>query len=269
MKIGTITVHNGRNYGASLQAFALVQFLRNNGFEASLIDYRTKKIEDRMNSYQTVRRGSSSAFKENLRMLTSNLLFDTKNHTARTEEKFTEFHQRFMEKDSGTFYFCEELSELTEKYDAFICGSDQIWNKNITDLDGAFFLEFAKKSNRKIAYAPSLGMPSENVDEETRKLLQKKLANLDFLSIREKNNRELIEQLTHRQCEVVADPVLLLEREEWDDVLDMSEDVCPKEPYAFYYPIVDQPELLEYAMKESKKEAGSFLIRVLYRNMQK
>ena len=29
MRVGIITVHNGKNYGASLQAFALVQALQN------------------------------------------------------------------------------------------------------------------------------------------------------------------------------------------------------------------------------------------------
>lgn len=38
MKIGIITVHNGQNYGASLQAYALVKKLRNMGFDAYLVD---------------------------------------------------------------------------------------------------------------------------------------------------------------------------------------------------------------------------------------
>lgn len=52
MKIGIITVHNGQNYGASLQAYALVKKLRNMGFDAYLVDYRTKKIEERLSSYR-------------------------------------------------------------------------------------------------------------------------------------------------------------------------------------------------------------------------
>lgn len=43
MKIGTITVHNGYNYGSSLQAYALVQYLTEEGYDAQLIDYRTKR----------------------------------------------------------------------------------------------------------------------------------------------------------------------------------------------------------------------------------
>ena len=44
MRIGTITVQNGNNYGASLQAFALVKYLRKNGWDAYLIDYRNKRV---------------------------------------------------------------------------------------------------------------------------------------------------------------------------------------------------------------------------------
>ena len=59
MKIGIITVHNGQNYGASLQAYALIQLLKKMGHEANLIDYRTKKIEDRMQSYKELSRWDS------------------------------------------------------------------------------------------------------------------------------------------------------------------------------------------------------------------
>ena len=37
-KIGIITIHNSPNYGASLQAFALYEYIRQQGAEVEIID---------------------------------------------------------------------------------------------------------------------------------------------------------------------------------------------------------------------------------------
>ncbi len=260
MRVGIITVHNGKNYGASLQAFALVQALQNHGVEAYLIDYRTEKIEERMRSYDQFRSWNSLInVKCNIRYILSNILFKTQEHSEKVKTKFSDFHKLITDTESGVFYHCNELTVLNDKYDAFICGSDQIWNKEITNLDGAFFLEFAGESKIRIAYAPSLGMPSDMIDKNIADDLKKKLFHIQYLSIREENNRHLIEILTGRSCITVMDPVLLIGRNDWEKLLDISDEVCPDVPYAFYYPVIEQPELEKFAMKESKKRGWKLM----------
>ena len=39
MKIGILTYHRAHNYGAMLQAYALLSYLRNNGHDVEIIDY--------------------------------------------------------------------------------------------------------------------------------------------------------------------------------------------------------------------------------------
>ena len=39
MKIGILTIHYGVNYGSALQAYALSNFLRKNGFNVEVINY--------------------------------------------------------------------------------------------------------------------------------------------------------------------------------------------------------------------------------------
>ncbi|WP_171042653.1 MULTISPECIES: polysaccharide pyruvyl transferase family protein [unclassified Clostridium] len=254
MRIGIITVHNGQNYGASLQAFALVKVLRDMGHGAYLIDYRTRKVEERMRGYTQLGSWNSLASAgHNIKRIGSNFLFHTDKHYQQVRKRFNEFHEPLFESPHQVFCDSPELVRLNDRYDAFVCGSDQIWNRTITDLDGAFFLDFAGGDKITAAYAPSLGMPSNMVDEETAAIIRGKLAGIRYLSIREDNNRELIEFLSGRECRVVADPVILPEREDWLRAAEQAEDVCPPEPYAFYYPVVEQQELQAFALKESRK----------------
>ena len=228
MKIGIITVHNGQNYGASLQAYALVKKLRNMGFDAYLVDYRTKKIEERLSSYRRKEKYNSfSNILKNLRSECSELLFDTSEYLKLVTERFEEFHQLILDVNSGEYHACDEMRILNKEYDAFICGSDQIWNPNITDLDDSFFLRFADESSKRVAYAPSLGMRSDSVSKEMEGELKEKLQHIQYLSIREENNKNLIERLTERYCQTVLDPVLLLEKDGWQDLLNSADNVCP------------------------------------------
>ena len=47
-KIGILTFQNAHNYGALIQAFALKNYLENNGYIVNVINYANKEIE---NSY--------------------------------------------------------------------------------------------------------------------------------------------------------------------------------------------------------------------------
>lgn len=253
MRIGTITVQNGNNYGASLQAFALVKYLRKNGWDAYLIDYRNKKIEDRLaeQSFITSWRGKNQ-IKKNIRIILSNAIWKTDRYVKEKNIAFSEFHKSIIDQSSGTLYDVSELKTLNSLYDAFICGSDQIWNKDITGLDDAFFLSFANPDKKRIAYAPSLGKESGAIVEEDYDIYRHKLRNIDFLSIREPNNKKFIETVTHRECCVVLDPVLLLDKQEWEEEIQNVSPIIQKR-YALYYPVINQPELEKYAIQKARE----------------
>ena len=88
-------------------------------------------------------------------------------------------------------------------------------------------MRFADESSIRIAYAPSLGMRSDSVSKEMECKLKEKLKYIQFLSIREENNKDLIEKLTERYCQTVLDPVLLLEKDGWQDLLNSADNACP------------------------------------------
>jgi len=202
---------------------------------------------------------SASGIKHNIRLFSSNLFFKANQHTALVKEKFDSFHATILDKTHGSIYEKSELSFLNKDYDAFVCGSDQIWNRNITDLDGAFFLDFANTGKITVAYAPSLGMASDKVEINEMEIFRRQLGYIQHLSVREANNMELISNLAERYCEVVVDPVLLLTKTDWEKLTSKAGDVCPDESYAFYYPVIEQPELETFALSECKRRGIKLL----------
>ena len=74
-----------------------------------------------------------------------------------------------------------------------------------------FFGAFSEK--RKIAYAPSFGIPQvpDGMEEELREYL----AGFSHLSVRERQGEAIVEQITGRRVPVVLDPTLLLRQSDW------------------------------------------------------
>lgn len=255
MKIGTITVHNGNNYGASLQAYSLIQFLRGNGFNAYLIDYRNTVIEKRLSEKTTIANHqlSLSTVKDNIRKFVSNMLFETAKYTSIKEKIFEDFHRDLFERGLGPFFDVEGLGALNSSYDAFICGSDQIWNQSITGLDDAFFLSFASEEKERIAYAPSIGGPSDRFTDSEIDEYREKIKHIHYLSVREENNKDFVENISGKNCIVAVDPVILLEEQNWNSAIENIDPLVDTE-YAVYYPVVAHPELEKMAFMIAKEK---------------
>lgn len=111
----------------------------------------------------------------------------------------------------------EELKTLDDKYDYYVCGSDQIWNPNF--LNPVYMFDYISDHNSKVAYAASLGVtswPKDKIEPATT-LMRKFKA----ISLREKKSIALIQDMTGRNdVQYVSDPVNLLEKKEWDKVAD-------------------------------------------------
>ena len=95
-----------------------------------------------------------------------------------------------------------------------LSGSDQIWNPKIFPdgrFDPVFFGAFSHK--RKIAYAPSFGIPRipDGMEEELRTYLE----SFSHLSVRERQGQGIVRDITGKDVPVVLDPTLLLERTDW------------------------------------------------------
>ena len=155
---------------------------------------------------------------------------------------------------SQTLYDASTLPLCAEAYDAFITGSDQVWN--FAWYTPVLFLDFVPSGKTKLSYAASIA--SRHLTETQQEILQNSLRDFTAVSVREKSAVRLVEELSPVPVEEVLDPTLLLEREEWDTVC--SERVIA-EPYIFCYFLGEDRALRRLAARFAR-EHGLRLVTV-------
>lgn len=240
MKIGIITFHFVSNQGAVLQCFALQNFLEKNGHEVSIIDYRPLYHTVRYDNFRNPFRYSiwfwkrTSKKKNFLRLYGTILAFARSTVANITQpdravnasfDKFVKKHLHLTKK----YKSIEELQTDPPKLDAYISGSDQLWNPELLDqaYDPAYFLNFGDKGIPRITYAVSMGIVQESKE---LKILKDYCRSLTAVSLRE-YDKEVIEAVG-RDVHICIDPALLL------DASDYAELECQNaesRPYIFVY----------------------------------
>jgi hypothetical protein len=109
--------------------------------------------------------------------------------------------QRYLE--SNQLYF------INDDFDAFIAGSDQIWNTTKkTDMSDAYFLAFADEKKLKIAYAVSIG---EAMTNDLSKFADY-IKCFGYISSRENRGASVIRSIVDTEIPVMLDPTLLVKR---------------------------------------------------------
>ena len=192
MQVGIITFHFALNYGAILQAYALSECIKSLGHDAFLVDYRPDYHVKRF-QWNWTRCGL------HLTNLTHPLL----------HKRFGEFSSKHLRLSSRSYKTLEELTASPPEADAYICGSDQIWNPVLTDMDPAYFLTFAPQGTRRIAYAGSFGKPELRTEDLKR--IRPYLQAIEHLSVREASAVRIVNDACGKQAEHVLDPTLLID----------------------------------------------------------
>lgn len=100
----------------------------------------------------------------------------------------------------------------TDQFDAFICGSDQIWNPMYATTSSLAFCTFAPE--KTICLSPSFGV--SKIPEYRREEYAEWLKQIKSLSVRESAGQKIIKNLTGRDAEVLVDPTMVLPVMEWD-----------------------------------------------------
>lgn len=106
-----------------------------------------------------------------------------------------------------------ELTELSGKYDAYICGSDQIWSPML--LNPVYYFNFLSENERRYAYACSFGVSEILVK---MKIIREYLEKFVEISVREKTGVKIVKTLIGKNVSMNVDPTLLLEHEEWNEL---------------------------------------------------
>lgn len=209
-KVGIIThYYNSQNYGGVLQAYALCRVLNKEGYAAEQICY---------NSNQNTRKSSKK---------TARIIFLIKNFTRILLTKVWKKHhykdlvlrvkafEKFRDDipHSKDVYNDFNIDACLMDYDYFITGSDQVWHPK--NYRAPYFLTFVK-DKPKISYAASLSVNQLSDFELDR--IKSNVEDFMAISVREENAVSLINNVTQLKVHHVVDPVLLLDKTEWDSI---------------------------------------------------
>ena len=229
MKLGILTFSKAINYGAALQATALRKVLLNQAEKVCFLDYSCKAID--------------SASK----------IFDI---TKLLDLKYTIAHlynmpEAIKRKRNFSNYWKKHFDFGTadpKEYDTIIVGSDQVWNYELTNDDLFYFLNFKKSNVKKVSYAASFGL--SQIDKVHADSIVPLLNDFDYLSVREKQAVKIIKENANIDVPVVCDPTLLLDKCEWEKVIDKK---SKDSGFIFVYTIFNSEKIWEYAKELSKK----------------
>ena len=218
MNAGIFTFPNSTSYGAALQMYALYHTVETLGHTPEVINYQ--------NTYMKEQKHFSR--KTWLRQTAAKVL----HHRA-----YRNFHA--FEKNYMSGYPQKAISDpqylpaLAARYDAVICGSDQVWNPDITGEDLSYFLNFCDENTRRVAYAPSFGISEFSGDFANK--IRGDLEKFHALSVREAPGQALLSGLLGKNVPLVCDPTLLMDAADWTK-LEKSHPAGEGE-YILYYTI--------------------------------
>lgn len=213
MKIAILTQPLHNNYGGLLQAYALKEVLKQQGYNVTIINRWSHSSKIRL-------------FARNIK----NKLTDKK-----TGYKVTKKQKKVVSLNNDAFIhqYIPELSKLItsdnqmkklnkQGFDAYIVGSDQCWRPIYSPKIENFFLDFAKnnKSIRRISYAASFGTDDWEFTKKQTKSSKSLLKKFDAISVREKSGIDLVNKYLGRTDAIhVLDPTMLLTKDHYSDII--------------------------------------------------
>ena len=250
-KIGILTINDYNNYGNRLQNYASQEVLKSLGFAVETV-VNTYYAPLEINTVDRIKRILGKNPKEIAYKCWSVLNKGEIEHYKKLRlQSFKNFTRSNILETDFTISEGNIPNDLSDKYDYFVTGSDQVWNPTFRHFSSVDFLTFAPK-NKRIAYAPSFGIskiPSEYVEKYKAWILD-----MHRLSVREQAGAKMIKDLTGRKASVLVDPTLMLTKEKWLTVSRVS-DNKPQNKY-----------LLTYFLGEISKEDRNWLNTIAKEN---
>lgn len=220
-KIGQLTFHASHNYGSVLQAYALSRELQILGYETEFINLRPGSQKAAYKIIRDSDRGIHRLFRY--------MIYPA---LKKRFDNYERFINQVLPVTKKEYSSTDELKDEIFSYDAYVCGGDQIWNPACQDFETAYYLQFLAKGNsaRKVSYSPSLG--KTKFDRNTLANIAKWVQDFDAISVREQRGADIIQGLTDKKVHTVCDPVILLERAEWEKLAAKPK---YKKPYILVY----------------------------------
>lgn len=219
-KVAIMTWYHYKNFGTALQVTALSRIVEKMGYQPEVIQYIPHGKLITRGIYQNPITLGRAVVR---RLNAQNVIRDEKRDAAFS--RFIEKHIKLTRRCSSA----SELYALNGEFDAFICGSDQIWAPTV--FDPKYFLDFVQDSGRMVAYAPSIGV-SVIEDAYVRTRMKDLIRRFEHLSVREMQGANIIKELCGKDATVALDPTLMLDPDEWNS---MASDQAEPDSYILAY----------------------------------
>ena len=246
-KIGMMTFHDSHNNGSMLQALALQHVLSTRyGLNPELIDF--SNVGQR-NMYAPIPKPKN--WKQAIKAM---IWATNKSQLKKQFDSFDTFKKKYFRLSPCSYSDSNQLKALESDYDAFLTGSDQVWNIKCTDADDAYYLSFVTNKPR-YAYAVSFGANNPFALEGDSQKYESLFDKFNAVSVREGNAQKWIEEATGTKVPVCLDPAMLLDASEWEQLVDTFDKPIVDGKYIFYYCFEIKEEVQKF-LKAVAKSLG-------------
>ncbi len=251
MKIGVLTHPLLGNYGGILQAYAMVQVLRDMGHDAYNLEYEPRNYLKRTSK-------KSRRIKEALRILMLKwglTWFDFPTPQTLKVSMANYFKNRHIPTltiEKAGKYDADALS-----LDACVVGSDQVWRGAYAQQMKTlpfYFLDFVPETLRRnsISYAASFGSDTWEGNEQDTRLCADLLQGFKAVSVREDSGIELCHSHFGVSAERMPDPTMLLSAERYSELISQDETWLPNEKFISAY-VLDKSPHISQSLNEAAR----------------
>lgn len=228
-RIGILTFHRSLNYGAFMQAYSLLQKVKNDfpNDEVEIIDYTSPHIQDKY-SYNALtfifsslsewkRAGLITVLKatvKNFLIICRNPEFLKKRKRMRMAFEADLGHVKLSDEKISTDNLKKATKWLNGRYDVIIVGSDCVWEFNNYPFPNIYYLHDIKNT-KKFSYAAcAQGILYEKTNEFQRKYMRESWNDFQYIGVRDASTEALVKAVdnsfkVHHNC----DPTVFLDME--------------------------------------------------------
>lgn len=232
MKVSIITFFDNGNYGSELQSLALFRYITNKGDEVTLCHIKAQNkliriievlCDKLVLSFQT-------AFNKEMKQYMNDRMINSSKQRS-ISPQLKDYIHSFVSKHIASKRICRWCIP-NKHFDVYICGSDQIWSALKLPISSSLFLSKVSPQ-RKIAYAPSIGLDS--LPCYYIKRVSKYISDFKYLSIRENSAKQALKEHMNLDALQVLDPTMLVGADFWNQLLTEEGKKVLDKKYVFCY----------------------------------
>lgn len=201
MKIATLTFQFSINFGAQLQCLALQEVLKEMGHDVEVLQYNPDFT------------GKKAPFYRNVGIKQNGLSFALKHAFVKLvyASKMANRFNKFQKKHLNLTEPCDlnTIGKISQRYNAIVVGSDQVWGPAHHE-NATYFIGWKPEfKGKRISYAPCCAI--NKTDAKYKANIANLLNQFDFLSVRNLETQDFVDELTGLNTPVVLDPTLLVD----------------------------------------------------------